>query len=125
VSDERTRTPIRFGTDGWRAVIADQFTFANLERVAQAYADYLLQQHAPQTEKSLIRQLIEVGQISEHEAEDGLFRNVIRGMAAQSQSPLVVVGYDRRFLSEKFSRATTSESHSSRKPCRRRSSPGP
>ena len=33
--------PIKFGTDGWRAIIAREFTFANVERVAQAYADYL------------------------------------------------------------------------------------
>ncbi len=33
-------TRIRFGTDGWRAVIADEFTFANVARVAQAAADY-------------------------------------------------------------------------------------
>ncbi|HSS19262.1 MAG TPA: phosphoglucomutase/phosphomannomutase family protein [Pyrinomonadaceae bacterium] len=32
---------IKFGTDGWRAVIADEYTFQNVERVAQAYADYL------------------------------------------------------------------------------------
>jgi phosphomannomutase len=32
---------IAFGTDGWRAVIADDFTFVNLRRVAQATADYL------------------------------------------------------------------------------------
>jgi phosphomannomutase len=32
---------IKFGTDGWRAVIAREYTFANLERVTQAYADYL------------------------------------------------------------------------------------
>lgn len=32
---------IKFGTDGWRAVIAKDFTFANLEIVAQAIADYL------------------------------------------------------------------------------------
>ena len=31
---------IKFGTDGWRAVIAEDFTFHNLERVAQATADY-------------------------------------------------------------------------------------
>jgi len=31
---------IAFGTDGWRAVIADEFTFANVARVAQAAADY-------------------------------------------------------------------------------------
>jgi phosphomannomutase len=30
--------PIVFGTDGWRAVIGDDFTFANLERVALATA---------------------------------------------------------------------------------------
>jgi phosphomannomutase len=60
--------PIRFGTDGWRAIIAQEFTFANVERVAQAYAGYLHSQ-----------------------------------AAAESDEPkLVVVGYDRRFLSEKF-----------------------
>ncbi|MGC8743254.1 MAG: phosphoglucomutase/phosphomannomutase family protein [Verrucomicrobiia bacterium] len=31
---------IKFGTDGWRAVIAEDFTFANVERVAQAVADF-------------------------------------------------------------------------------------
>lgn len=30
---------IKFGTDGWRAVIADGFTFANLRRAAQAASD--------------------------------------------------------------------------------------
>ncbi|MFB6273511.1 MAG: phosphoglucomutase/phosphomannomutase family protein [Salinibacter sp.] len=34
-------TSIEFGTDGWRAVIADDYTFVNLERVAQATADWL------------------------------------------------------------------------------------
>ncbi len=34
-------TPIiKFGTDGWRGVIADDFTFANLDRVAFATARY-------------------------------------------------------------------------------------
>ena len=59
--------PIRFGTDGWRAVIAQEFTFANVERVAQAYANYLQAQPRPRKE-------------------------------------LAVVGYDRRFLSERFAR---------------------
>jgi phosphomannomutase len=31
---------IQFGTDGWRAIIAEDFTFSNLDRVAQATADY-------------------------------------------------------------------------------------
>jgi alpha-D-glucose phosphate-specific phosphoglucomutase len=35
---------IKFGTDGWRAVISDTFTFANLQLVAQAIADYVLEE---------------------------------------------------------------------------------
>jgi phosphomannomutase len=61
-------TPIRFGTDGWRAVIADGFTFENVERVAQAYADFVNRQTTVEP-------------------------------SAQKH---VVVGYDRRFLSEQF-----------------------
>jgi phosphomannomutase len=69
------RTPILFGTDGWRAVIAHEFTFANLERVAQAYADFLEETHRAERTKR---------------AGDA------------TTAPHVVVGYDRRFLSEKF-----------------------
>ena len=35
---------VRFGTDGWRAVISETFTFANLRLVAQAIADFILEQ---------------------------------------------------------------------------------
>jgi phosphomannomutase len=31
---------IKFGTDGWRGIISDNFTFANVRRVAKAIADY-------------------------------------------------------------------------------------
>jgi len=34
--------PIKFGTDGWRGVIADDFTFENVRRVAGAIASYVL-----------------------------------------------------------------------------------
>lgn len=61
-------TKIKFGTDGWRAVIAEDFTFANLDRVAQATADHWKQNPVPGTEKR------------------------------------AVVGYDRRFLSDRFAR---------------------
>ena len=61
---------IRFGTDGWRAVMAGEFTFANLERVAQAYADYLKQDAAQ--------------------------------AASDAEQKLVIIGFDRRFLSERF-----------------------
>src|SRR5258706_2039778 len=33
-------TQIQFGTDGWRGIIAEDFTFENVRRVAQATADY-------------------------------------------------------------------------------------
>lgn len=57
---------IKFGTDGWRGIIASDFTFENLARVAQATMDYLNQNAVG--EKRL------------------------------------VIGYDRRFLSENFAR---------------------
>ena len=69
-----SRSPIRFGTDGWRAVIADEFTFENVERVAQAFADFIKQQNQ-----------------SSSDDEDGT-----------ASRPRVVVGFDRRFLSERF-----------------------
>jgi phosphoglucomutase len=34
-------TDIRFGTSGWRAIISEDFTFANVRLVAQAIADYI------------------------------------------------------------------------------------
>jgi phosphomannomutase len=67
---------IKFGTDGWRAVIAEDFTFANVARVAQATADFW---------KS---------EISNPQSE-------IFGRA-----PKVIIGYDRRFFSERFAQTT-------------------
>ena len=55
--------PIQFGTSGWRGIIADNFTFANVKLAAAGIAHHLL---------------------------------------AKSAHPHVVVGYDTRFLSEKF-----------------------
>ena len=59
---------IKFGTDGWRSVIADDFTFTNVELVAQATADYWAANPVANTERK------------------------------------VVIGYDRRFLSDQFAR---------------------
>ncbi len=39
-------SPIHFGTDGWRGIIADDFTFDNLRRVSTAAADYM-RSHSP------------------------------------------------------------------------------
>src|SRR6266508_6791437 len=36
-------TSIKFGTDGWRAIIADEFTFANVRACAHATARYFME----------------------------------------------------------------------------------
>ena len=43
---------IKFGTSGWRAIIAEDFTFANVERVAKAVCSYL--KNNPQLGSTLI-----------------------------------------------------------------------
>jgi alpha-D-glucose phosphate-specific phosphoglucomutase len=42
-----TAQTIKFGTDGWRGVIADDFTFENVRRVAAAIASYVLRHEHP------------------------------------------------------------------------------
>jgi len=59
---------ITFGTDGWRAVISDEFTFANVRLVAQAVADHAWQ------------------------------------AAAGRSRPAWVIGFDTRFLSDRYAR---------------------
>ncbi|MCX7886390.1 MAG: phosphoglucomutase/phosphomannomutase family protein, partial [Verrucomicrobiae bacterium] len=45
---------IRFGTSGWRGIIADTVTFANVELAAHAIAQYLQENPPPGAEKRLI-----------------------------------------------------------------------
>jgi len=54
---------IKFGTDGWRAVISDEFTFENVRTVAQAYCNYL-------TKNNLHTKGIAVGYDNRFESED-------------------------------------------------------
>ena len=37
---------IKFGTDGWRGIIANEFTVENVKRVAQGTADYIKKNHS-------------------------------------------------------------------------------
>ncbi|HEU5396551.1 MAG TPA: phosphoglucomutase/phosphomannomutase family protein [Verrucomicrobiae bacterium] len=67
---------IKFGTDGWRAVIAEDFHFANVARVAQATADYW---------KAEVKN-----------PASPIHRRTLRA----------VVGFDRRFFSDRFARVT-------------------
>jgi len=66
--------PIHFGTDGWRAVISDSFTFDNLRIVAQAIADAVASEDWDR-------------------AGNGL-------KAAHPRK--IVIGFDTRFLSDRF-----------------------
>src|SRR5688572_27376821 len=55
---------IRFGTSGWRAVIADEFTFDNVKRVTEAVCSYLT------TERNLEQQTLIVGNDSRFMGEN-------------------------------------------------------
>ncbi len=67
---------IKFGTAGWRAIIGEEFTFANVKIVTQAIADYLNQESgSPRTKFG-------AGQVR-HQVS-------------------VVIGYDTRFLAGEF-----------------------
>jgi alpha-D-glucose phosphate-specific phosphoglucomutase len=66
--------PIQFGTDGWRAVISEDFTFDNVRHVAQAIAE----ETAAQTTEN-----------------------------RSSGRPLMVVGFDTRFLSDRYAIAVS------------------
>ncbi len=37
-------TKIKFGTDGWRGHVAEDYTFENVRRCAQGFASYLLEE---------------------------------------------------------------------------------
>jgi alpha-D-glucose phosphate-specific phosphoglucomutase len=52
IHEWRNILTIKFGTDGWRAVISETFTFGNLRLVAQAIADYILEENG--TEPSVV-----------------------------------------------------------------------
>ncbi|MDD5618302.1 MAG: phosphoglucomutase/phosphomannomutase family protein [Candidatus Omnitrophica bacterium] len=47
------KATIKFGTDGWRAVIGDTFTFDNLKVISQATADFLNKQKSKAKDKKL------------------------------------------------------------------------
>lgn len=66
--------PIHFGTDGWRAVISDTFTFTNLRMVSQAIADALRSENW----------------------NEGV--SIPEGVDANT----VVIGFDTRFLSDRY-----------------------
>ena len=71
---------ITFGTDGWRAVISDEFTFANVRHVAQAIAEVLLENASSSAKNE------------------------------SASTPMAVVGFDTRFLSDRYAWAVSESS---------------
>ena len=47
IAGQKPQTVVKFGTDGWRGIIADDFTFANVRVAAAAIANYVLEQEDP------------------------------------------------------------------------------
>src|ERR1700733_9036118 len=42
------KTVVKFGTDGWRGIIADDFTYENVRVAARAIALYILSEENPE-----------------------------------------------------------------------------
>jgi len=63
---------IRFGTDGWRATIAEDYTFANVRIVSQAVAEYLKAEFARQgfpTRGPILRRSVFSGKLADTAAK--------------------------------------------------------
>ena len=89
--------PIKFGTDGWRAVIANEFTFGNVRICSQAVADYLKR-------NNLALKGVVIGYDTRFESEDFaaasaevLSGNGIKVYLCPSASPTPVVSYGVAF----------------------------
>ncbi len=74
---------IHFGTSGWRAVFADEFTFANVRKLTHAIAGH-------------VKENAEFG----FDSPD--YHAALK--APPGPTPVVAVGYDTRFLSDAFAR---------------------
>jgi len=86
-------TPIKFGTDGWRGIIAEDFTFPNVRAVAQSVALYL-------KEVGLAGRGLVVGYDTRFASEDFaaavaevVAANGIRAYLCDRPAPTPVVGY--------------------------------
>ncbi len=85
--------PIKFGTDGWRAIIAEEFTFENVRYCAQGVADFL-------TKHALAERGIIVGYDTRFASEDFaaaaaevLAGNDIKVYLTPSATPTPVISY--------------------------------
>ena len=85
---------LRFGTDGWRAVIADEFTFRNVRYCAQGVADYHLAQGLA-AEPIIVGYDTRFGSAEFADAVvEALAGNGLRVLRCTAPAPTPVVGYN-------------------------------
>ena len=103
----------QFGTDGWRAIIAEDFTFANVDRLAQATADFWKSSAVhgsidgtpdePRPTPSAARPQGRTVSKQLDPQPTGRNRHGPGHPTREAGGPLrAIVGYDRRFLSDRF-----------------------
>ena len=91
--------PIHFGTDGWRAVISDSFTFDNLRIVAQAIADAVASDHWDRTRETDSKRIVigfDTRFLSDRfagEVARVLAANGFTVLLAQADSPTPAISY--------------------------------
>lgn len=79
---------IKFGTDGWRGIMARDFTFDNVRRVAQAIADYV-QAEAEKNKKRWFTGPVVIGYDRRFQS-DAFAREIARVLEAAKLSPVVL-----------------------------------
>ncbi len=77
------KTVVKFGTDGWRGIIADDFTFANVRLAAAAIANYL---HASADPKEAVTKGVCIGYDTRFESP--LFARAVAEVLASSGIPV-------------------------------------
>lgn len=86
-------TKIKFGTSGWRAILADEFTIENVRIVCQAIADYLKEKN--ETKKGVIigYDTRFMGKRFAEEAAMVLAANNIKAFLCDRDTPTPVIAY--------------------------------
>ncbi|RNB91178.1 phosphoglucomutase/phosphomannomutase family protein [Brevibacillus fluminis] len=87
---------IRFGTDGWRAVIADQFTMENVRIVAQAIAHYTIENQQQQQGIIVGHDTRFMGRAFAQEVASVLAANGITAYLVNEPTPTPVVAFGVR-----------------------------
>ncbi|UPT73699.1 MAG: phosphoglucomutase/phosphomannomutase family protein [Elusimicrobiota bacterium] len=80
--------PIKFGTDGWRGVIARDFTFQNCRRVAQAIADYVKEEKI-KTKKGPMTGPMVIGYDRRFQS-DAFAREIAKVLEANQMEPVLM-----------------------------------